>query len=364
MIDDPVPVTFRTDQDVRDYLERFTLGAEERTYMEWMLPRYLRALAFVDECLKARAAKLPAGTETTIADVAPHFLSELMAAAFRSPVNTIGIDYRLDPPHPRLDDHLTIDLNTLHAKDGWRGFWRHDVVFMGEIIEHLWASPRMVLGGIARWIKPGGYLVLQTPNAAALERRLMLLFGKNPYEMLREGTNPGHIREYTADELIPLALDHGLDVVKIHYENYFRIPSRGPVKRALYGAVTALRGTLRDGMTLVFKKRPGDDPPLESHVIHGQLDHVALEDGHVVAKGWATDAARRAPAQSVEVLCGDDVLLTIEPTIDRPDVAADLGPTYACCGFEARVAIDGIDPQELRVRVTDGYGDARDLGSG
>ena len=87
----------------------------------------------------------------------------------------------------------------------------HVVLFL-EVLEHLIDDPRHVFSEINRILKPGGYLLLTTPNMAWLFNRLMLLFGKQPQlylNSLRYGykSEMGHFREYTADELMYLLKD-------------------------------------------------------------------------------------------------------------------------------------------------------------
>ncbi len=57
-----------------------------------------------------------------------------------------------------------------------------DVVFMGEVIEHM-ANPDKALSEIFRVLKPNGYFILSTPNIACWNDRLFLLFGYQPYSI-------------------------------------------------------------------------------------------------------------------------------------------------------------------------------------
>jgi len=73
-----------------------------------------------------------------------------------------------------------------------------DVVVAGEIIEHIYDTD-FFLVEIRRILKPGGKLLISTPNIASLGRRLLLLFGKNPIIELspNESDSSGHIRYFT-----------------------------------------------------------------------------------------------------------------------------------------------------------------------
>ena len=57
-----------------------------------------------------------------------------------------------------------------------------DMVFAGEIIEHLF-SPDHFLDEIYRVLRPGGCCIITTPNLASWHCRLCLLLGRQPYCM-------------------------------------------------------------------------------------------------------------------------------------------------------------------------------------
>ena len=75
-----------------------------------------------------------------------------------------------------------------------------DVVFAGEVIEHLVDTDNF-LDEIFRVLKKDGFLVLTTPNIASAARRLLLLLGKNPHlEVSYEFPSKivaGHLRYFT-----------------------------------------------------------------------------------------------------------------------------------------------------------------------
>jgi hypothetical protein len=113
-----------------------------------------------------------------------------------------------------------------------------------------------VLRCAATWLEPSGLLVLQTPNAAALFKRLKLLAGRNPYHMIRETrTNPGHFREYTLTELRRAVDASGLELVRCERRNYFDGPSWW---HAVYRATRrTMPDSLRQGITMVLRRPLG-----------------------------------------------------------------------------------------------------------
>ena len=80
------------------------------------------------------------------------------------------------------------------------------VVTFSEVLEHLPVERlNFVLSEMARVVRPGGILVMSSPNQASLENRLRLLKGKSilamPDEMESAKGIFGHIRLYTRSEM-------------------------------------------------------------------------------------------------------------------------------------------------------------------
>ena len=129
----------------------------------------------------------------------------------------------------------------------------YDLVVMAEVIEHLPVSPSHVFAFLASLLRPGGYLLLQTPNACSLSKRLRMLCGRNPFELIREDMhNPGHFREYTVRELADYAGAAGFRVRRVHTANYFS--GQKWYSRALAGVSRALPAQLRNGITLWLER--------------------------------------------------------------------------------------------------------------
>jgi SAM-dependent methyltransferase len=99
--------------------------------------------------------------------------------------------------------HFNIEKEKFPFDDG-----SFDVVLFCEVLEHLLLDPLFSLREIQRVLKPGGTLILTTPNVARLENIARLLTGENVYDPY-SGYGPygRHNREYTLGELRGL-LDH------------------------------------------------------------------------------------------------------------------------------------------------------------
>lgn len=78
-----------------------------------------------------------------------------------------------------------------------------DVLFAGELVEHL-SDPKAALVDFARVLRPGGTLILTTPNRRRLANRVD--GSDRPY-------SPDHLSELSYDEVVELLGGTGFDIV-------------------------------------------------------------------------------------------------------------------------------------------------------
>ncbi len=103
------------------------------------------------------------------------------------------IDYE-----PVTDECLQVDANQrLPFDDG-----SFDLVWCSEVIEHL-QDPAFSLGELRRVTKPGGLLVLTTPNSYAWLFRFIALFGLTPQRIQRKD----HVQFFDEKDIQRLAPD-------------------------------------------------------------------------------------------------------------------------------------------------------------
>ncbi|MGC8795022.1 MAG: glycosyltransferase, partial [Bryobacteraceae bacterium] len=98
-----------------------------------------------------------------------------------------------------------------------------------EVLEHLARDPMHMMAEINRVLKPGGHLVLTTPNIASLRALAAILQGYHPglfahYVHPDRGGDPRHHREYTPTEIRRLLEDAGFAVVKLETGPYREQP--------------------------------------------------------------------------------------------------------------------------------------------
>lgn len=212
---------------------------DEEVYLRTHSRRYALLLDLVESLAPGR-----------ILVVGPSFESALIRERLgEATVDTLGwLDHRF--PLREGEQHVELDLN---ARE-YPALEPHDVVVCCEVIEHLHAPAARVLRFLATGLAPDGHLIVQTPNATALPKRIRMVLGRNPYEPLRdEPGNPGHFHEYTVPELRAAIADAGLEITRLVTANYFDHGSR---KNRAYRAVDRLLPpTLREGITAVARPR-------------------------------------------------------------------------------------------------------------
>jgi 2-polyprenyl-3-methyl-5-hydroxy-6-metoxy-1,4-benzoquinol methylase len=120
--------------------------------------------------------------------------------------------------------HIACDLNSSIDVDRWpRESVRFDLIVCAETIEHLHTPPELALMMLSSLLKPQGLLLVTTPNACGIARRLKLLLGSNPFERIRYyALNPGHFREYTRREMIEMGETAGLKVRECRTINFYK----------------------------------------------------------------------------------------------------------------------------------------------
>lgn len=196
-----------------------------------------------------------------IMDIGPSIFTMMLEETFKGvEIYSLGLEHEQSrgghlPEIIKLNSEKFFDfnLNDSQHPEKWIHLPDCDIVIMAEVLEHLYTAPTLVLRFIASFIKPGGYLIIQTPNAASLKNRLYLLTGKNPYEMIRENAdNPGHFREYTAKELTEIAEKTSFTVCLLSCKSYFN--PRNKLEKMYILVTKFLPQSFKDGITIVLKK--------------------------------------------------------------------------------------------------------------
>lgn len=232
-----------------DVAARFEADAESRAYLRSHRLRY--GILFD---LAGREVERGGPTPVRVLDVGPSYETEVMRRLWANAhIDSLGFeDLRLMAPRSG-ERHIEFDLVDATDESKWPSAGPYDLIVFAEVIEHLHISPLRVLELLASLLRPGGTLLLQTPNAAAMSRRFWLLMGKNPFEPIRDDLHQaGHFREYTVSELRRMCEDAGLQPLHADLRNYFVTGSRKNRLLVAFGGLLPPR--LRQGITLLVRK--------------------------------------------------------------------------------------------------------------
>jgi len=205
-----------------------------------------------------------------------HFTELLVAAGF----SVSGVD--LDPSkRAALWQRLGVEVRQANLEREALPFAdaSFDWVVFSEVIEHLLYSPLPVLREFKRVLRPGGRLLITTPNELYAKSRLRTILrallwqslstrDEFRHQMLLEGEAryTTHARTYTMDELAWLVETAGLRVVQRRFEapweqvgleaNRLRTHPLRVIAKGAFAALTAALPATRSMLLVVGEKRP------------------------------------------------------------------------------------------------------------
>ncbi len=203
-----------------------------------------------------------------------------------------------------------------------------DLVTWCEVIEHLTENPVHALAEIHRVLKPGGALVLSTPNASRADSIANFLAGRNIYDPYHLGAplkGSRHSREYTLPELRELLEGCGYAIDRIADIDIYEPESRN--RRAFRWLMNKVVARVTKGHYRyhLFVRARKTERPFRWHFPERLFDaghlafHMSPRDSTVefgendaihIAMGWdelRTDAGGRSYRRSGDV--GDIYLL-------------------------------------------------------
>jgi SAM-dependent methyltransferase len=174
-------------------------------YWEEAFGRFLHTWQLARE-EKGRALELGAN---------PYFLTWLLTR-FTDLDLSLGNYFNVEPAE--LTQHVTVDEKGARAELSFTSDMYNieedrfpyeddtfDVVFFCEIIEHLLVNPLRPLGEIHRILRPGGVLILTTPNAVRLEVVLAAVAGSRLFDQYSgHGPYGRHNHEFVRADLVSL----------------------------------------------------------------------------------------------------------------------------------------------------------------
>lgn len=131
----------------------------------------------------------------------------------------VGCDVVKYDNYPGDREFLKIDLDTgkIPLPDGTA-----DVAAALETIEHL-ENPRAFVRELTRLVKPGGWVLITTPNNLSLLSKLTLVL-KNQFNAFQDSCYPAHITALVETDLMRIAGECGLTDLQTAFSRQGRIP--------------------------------------------------------------------------------------------------------------------------------------------
>lgn len=129
-----------------------------------------------------------------------------------------------------------------------------DLIIASEILEHLRFHPRTFFAELARVLKPGGRILLTTPNLVRFNNVVKIIFGKSINWDINDDYWDGvHFREFTYNEIKNIADKAGLKVVENSYRN-FTYPNMSLFVRIINKIIGFIFPSIRGNLIIVLSK--------------------------------------------------------------------------------------------------------------
>jgi SAM-dependent methyltransferase len=140
-----------------------------------------------------------------------------------------------------------------------------DIVLLTEVLEHLREYPLQALSEVSRILRPGGLLLLTTPNAASLQNRLRLALGGSVHTRLHDWMfglpHARHAREYTVVELQELVRQAGLYLLFVEGRHFQiasgRVDRFSIIAKQAIDRLARLRPSLGSGLAVLARRPAG-----------------------------------------------------------------------------------------------------------
>jgi SAM-dependent methyltransferase len=131
-----------------------------------------------------------------------------------------------------------------------------DAVICAETIEHV-ENPRALVRELVRLTRPGGWVVITTPNQLSLSSKLCLLT-RGQFLQFQEGPGlyPAHITALLEMDLVRIARECELERLEIMYTGSGRVPFTSRNWPAVLGERGGWRGRAFSDNVLVCGRRP------------------------------------------------------------------------------------------------------------
>jgi SAM-dependent methyltransferase len=219
--------------------------SEMTNYLSTAGHRFLRTLELVKRVTPAGARVLEIGAN-------PYFVTAVLLQNFKLDATSMGRPPEVWPGSPlsltKQERYLEVEGDSFRLEEVVCNAEKDrfpvdsaafDLVIAAEILEHLIFSPTHFLCEIHRVLKPGGHLILTTPNASQLRYLFKWIAGRHSVwdQYSGYGVYGRHQREYTAHEVEELLRSTNFTVAST--ERYYSQPLNGKLDTKMMKLVYA-----------------------------------------------------------------------------------------------------------------------------
>lgn len=165
----------------------------------------------------------------------------------------VGADVVRHPGFPDSVRFVEVDLDRgrVGLADGFA-----DVVVCVETIEHV-ENPRALVRELTRLARPGGAIIITTPNQLSLHSKLgVLLRNEFPHFQAAPGLYPAHITALLTIDLERMLQEVGLADIQVLYSSSGRVPFTSLHWPGFLRARTGARGRAFSDNVLVWGRKP------------------------------------------------------------------------------------------------------------
>jgi 2-polyprenyl-3-methyl-5-hydroxy-6-metoxy-1,4-benzoquinol methylase len=164
----------------------------------------------------------------------------------------------------RAEGIRIVSTNRESELDQIAGFGQFDIVLAGAVIEHVPHTPRHLLERLYGAVRPGGVLVLDTPNVARFWNRRALARGDSIFQpiedqFMAEPPWEGHHREYTADELRWMLEHIGCEDVVVEFLDYNMLQFEELSAEHIDCLATIIEDPSQSDILLAAGRRPAEE---------------------------------------------------------------------------------------------------------
>ncbi|WP_013322742.1 class I SAM-dependent methyltransferase [Gloeothece verrucosa] len=211
MTNSPIKITIKKDEFNKAYEQTVIKNNffEVSSYYENYRPRYFNTLKFIEKFTLPESPK--------ILEISGGQISLLLKEMFNFDCTVADVN---DQYKQGIIDQginfLVCDL--LHDDILVESYY--DLIVMCEVIEHLPVPPNLILEKLKKYLKPGGWLILTTPNFYRFRNLVRMITGTPifcPFFQPRRGEAIGHFIEYSKENLQWSLEKAGFKSVQIEY---------------------------------------------------------------------------------------------------------------------------------------------------